>query len=172
MDDLVRTRAGDTVPPAPTSRKLTGHPLASRWWQPLRWAGACLLVGSLVACSATPTPPPTPAPITVGLTTYKITMNAVSAPAGEVTFVVTNNASDIQHEFIVIQSDVKADKLTLGSDDRVDEESVNTIGEVAELDPGASGTFTAQLEAGTYVLICNIAGHYAGGMYVDFTVNP
>ena len=40
--------------------------------------------------------------------------------------------------------------------------SVRSAGETA------SDTFT--LEAGEYVLICNIAGHYAGGMFTGFTV--
>jgi uncharacterized cupredoxin-like copper-binding protein len=65
-----------------------------------------------------------------------------------------------------------ADKLVVGSDDRVDEESMTSMGEVSELDAGKNGTLTVSLAAGHYVLICNIAGHYRQGMHVDFTVNP
>ena len=137
----------------------------------LRWAGACLLVGWLAACSDA-TAPPTAAPITVGLKSMSLTISATSAKAGDVTFIVTNNAPDIQHEFIVIKGDLPADQLTVGSDGRVDEASVTAIGEVSELDPGKSGTLVAKLDAGHYVLICNIAGHYAQGMHVDFTVTP
>ena len=42
--------------------------------------------------------------------------------------------------------------------------------EVSELDPGASGSLTVALQPGKYLLICNVPGHYASGMWTEFTV--
>jgi uncharacterized cupredoxin-like copper-binding protein len=137
-----------------------------------RLAVPCLVIGMLSACSGTPAAPATPAPITVALASFSLTPSAASAKAGDVTFVVTNTAPDIKHEFVVIKSDLAADKLPVGSDQTVDEAAVTAVDEVPELDPGASGTLTVNLAAGHYVLICNVAGHYQAGMHTDFTVNP
>ena len=138
----------------------------------LHLVSAGLFVGVLAACSTAAAPPATAAPITVGMANFSLSPSATSAKAGEVTFIAVNNATDLQHELIVIKSDLPADKLTVGSDNKVDEEAVTSIGEVSETDAGKSGTVTLKLEAGHYVLICNIAGHYSQGMHVDFTVNP
>jgi Sulfocyanin (SoxE) domain len=35
---------------------------------------------------------------------------------------------------------------------------------------GESKTLELNLEPGKYALVCNISGHYAAGMYADFTV--
>jgi uncharacterized cupredoxin-like copper-binding protein len=135
----------------------------------LRWTGACALAGALAACSGAPA---TQAPITVSLTNFSLAPSAASAKAGNVTFVATNNAPSIQHELIVIKTDLAADKLTVESDDKVNEDAMKSYGEVSELDTGKSGTVTLNLDAGHYVLICNVASHYRLGMHVDFTVNP
>ena len=72
----------------------------------LRWTGACALAGALAACSGAPA---TQAPITVSLTNFSLAPSAMSAKAGNVTFVATNNAPGIQHELIVIKTDLAAD---------------------------------------------------------------
>jgi uncharacterized cupredoxin-like copper-binding protein len=96
-----------------------------------------------------------------------------SAPAGEVTFKVTNDSKDTIHEMIVV--DVKEPGKPLpynAGDQRVDEEAAGDHGEVSELDPGKSGTLTVSLKPGSYLLICNIPGHYEAGMWTEFTVTP
>jgi uncharacterized cupredoxin-like copper-binding protein len=60
----------------------------------------------------------------------------------------------------------------LTDENRVDEDKAGDKGEVSELEPGASGSLTVNLKAGTYLLICNVAGHYAAGMWTVFTVKP
>jgi uncharacterized cupredoxin-like copper-binding protein len=126
----------------------------------------------LAACAGTPAAPATPTPITVELKSFSLTPSTTTAKAGDVTFIATNMAEKDQHEFIVIKSELAADKLLVGADDRIDEESVEALDEVPELEPGKSGTLTVNLDAGHYVLICNIEGHYRQGMHTDFTVNP
>ena len=127
---------------------------------------AALSVTLLAACSTAN------APVTVGLKTFGLTLSTTTVKAGDVTFNATNNAPDIQHEMILIKSDVPADQLKIATDGRIDEEAVEKVDEVSELDPGKSGTLTVKLAAGHYVLFCNIVGHYAQGMRADFTVTP
>ena len=89
-----------------------------------------------------------------------------SVPAGKVTFVVTNTAKEMQHEMLVVP--IKDENTVLPyieAENRVDEEASGDLGEVAELDPGQSGTLTVDMAPGLYVLLCNIPGHYSGGMW-------
>ena len=123
------------------------------------------LILVLAACSTTPSS----TTITGTLTDYKITLSATSAPAGSVTFNVTNGGT-IVHEFVILKTEVLAKDLPLVGDG-VDEDAYNAIGEVAETDASKSGTFTATLAAGHYAIICNIPGHVSLGMVTDFTVN-
>ncbi len=138
----------------------------------LRRTSVSLLAATLAACSSAPAQPATQAPITVSLTNFAMAASTTSAKAGNVTFVATNNAPGIQHELIIIKTDLAADKLTVESDNKVNEDAVQKLGEVSELDSTKTGTVTLNLTAGHYALICNIAGHYSQGMHVDFTVNP
>ena len=55
---------------------------------------------------------------------------------------------------------------------RVAEDQVRILGETPELLPNASSSLDLTLPAGSYLLICNIAGHYASGMAVPLTVTP
>jgi uncharacterized cupredoxin-like copper-binding protein len=129
----------------------------------------------LAACSSATAAPPTaagPTTVAVELKTYSVAPNPATAKAGEVTFNVTNAATDQQHEFVVIKSDLAADQLPVGSDSTVSEDAVEVVDEVAEMDPGKTGTVTVNLAASQYVLICNRPGHYQAGMHTGFTVTP
>ena len=140
-----------------------------------RWVIAGLLVLLLAACSggtAAPATSAAPAAVNVRLLTYSVTPDLATVKAGAITFNVTNAASDQQHEFLVIKSDLAADKLPVGGDATVDEKAVTVIDKVAEMDPGKSGTLAVTLAAGHYVLICNRPGHYQAGMHTDFTATP
>lgn len=105
--------------------------------------------------------------------TMGITLSAVSVPAGEVTFVATNASKETIHEMIVspLADQTKPLPYT-DAEMRVDEETAGHLGEVAELDPGKSGALTVTLEPGTYILYCNIPGHYVMGMWTLLTVTP
>jgi len=99
-----------------------------------------------------------------------ITVSAATAPVGEITFNVTNDG-DLIHEMIVIPvasatASLPYDPATL----TVDEDAAGALGEVEELQPHTSGSLTLHLPSGTYVLICNVPGHYAGGMWAILTV--
>lgn len=114
---------------------------------------------------------------TPGLDLAKATMGIKASPgavkAGEVTFNVKNDSKDTIHEMIVMYlADPTKPLPYIGNENRVDEDKAGDKGEVSELDPGKSGTLTVELKAGKYLLICNVPGHYAAGMWTAFTVNP
>jgi len=52
----------------------------------------------------------------------------------------------------------------------VTEDDYTSMGEVADLEPGASGTLTASLPVGHHAIICNLPGHLSQGMVADLAV--
>jgi uncharacterized cupredoxin-like copper-binding protein len=97
--------------------------------------------------------------------------DTTTVKAGQVTFAVTNNSTQLVHEMIVIRDPrgkVPYDEKT----GRLDEEKVKSQGEVPELPPRTFGKLTADLKPGSYLLICNQPAHFMGGMKTAFTVVP
>jgi uncharacterized cupredoxin-like copper-binding protein len=93
-----------------------------------------------------------------------------SAPAGHITFEVHNDGT-IQHSFYVVKTDLDQASLPLDGT-KVDENAtgVDFVDEIDDFDAGTIKTLSVDLEAGHYVLICNIAGHYTQGMHAAFDV--
>lgn len=93
--------------------------------------------------------------------------------AGTVTFDVTNWSRSIVHEVLVISVDNPTAPLPYDyAQARVPEEQVKVLGEAEGLQPNGSKTFEIALTPGSYLLICNVAGHYAAGMVAPFSVAP
>jgi uncharacterized cupredoxin-like copper-binding protein len=86
--------------------------------------------------------------------------------AGKVTFTVSDKG-DMQHELVVIKTSKSASKLPVSGNRASDK---GAVGEVEDIAGGKSKKLTLNLKAGHYVLICNLPGHYKGGMRSDFTV--
>ena len=127
--------------------------------------------------TATPTPAPTPTPtptvtaVAVELGEYYVTSSAPSVPAGTVDFSVTNvDARD--HVFIVIKTDLPADGLVMDGRSADPAASGTVLGTITrdQLGPGATAAVSFEMDAGSYVLICNRGSHYSRGMNVAFTV--
>lgn len=111
----------------------------------------------------------TTGPIAITLTEMAINPATSSAAAGEVTLDVKNDGK-MPHEVVVIKTDKKAADLgPADAEGRVSE--AGSLGETGDIDAGASKTLTLKLDKGHYALICNMPGHYAGGMYADLTVS-
>ena len=103
--------------------------------------------------------------------TMGIKLSRPSAPAGVVTFKVTNISKDTVHETIVMYlADPTKPLPYLDDEKRVDEDRAGDKGEVSELDPGNGGALTVALKPGKYVLICNVTGHFSAGMWTEFEV--
>lgn len=91
--------------------------------------------------------------------------------AGEVTFDVTNWSRSIVHEMLVVAVDSPDAPLPYDySKQAVVEDQVKSLGETEEMQPNASKEISLDLTAGTYLLICNVPGHYAAGMQTVLTV--
>lgn len=87
-------------------------------------------------------------------------------PAGEIEFVATNSSKDFEHEMLVVPIEDVSKPLPYDTTtERMDEEAAGAIGEVAETEPGASGSVVLHLRPGIYMLTCNIPNHYAMGMW-------
>lgn len=104
---------------------------------------------------------------------FGITLDMAQVPAGKVTFAVTNTSKEMIHEMVVSKiTSIDQALPYLKDENKVDEDAAGHLGEVAELDPGKSGELTLELEPGTYILYCNIPGHYISGMWQTLTVTP
>ena len=107
---------------------------------------------------------------------YRVTERdfGISAPksvtAGDLTLTVRNNGPD-QHELIIVRTDRA--RLPLRSDGlTVDEETLQKR-TIETLEPSPAGDvhrLHLHLAAGRYVLFCNMAGHYLGGMHTMLVV--
>ncbi len=102
-----------------------------------------------------------------------IGLDTDTVKAGEVTFDVTNWSRTLVHEMLVVAVDNPQAELPYDADDeRVVEDKINSLGETEEMQPKATKAVTLDLKPGTYLLLCNVAGHYAAGMWTVLTVTP
>lgn len=99
--------------------------------------------------------------------------STATVKAGKVHFEVANLSKVMEHEMLVVATDGSSAALPYDpASARVPEDKIKSLGEVSELKPNGTGTLDLQLSPGTYLLFCNIAGHYAAGMYTVLTVTP
>jgi uncharacterized cupredoxin-like copper-binding protein len=100
-------------------------------------------------------------------------LDPASVAAGPAVFKVTNDAATEQHEMVVVRLKSADQKIPLNTKKhRINEDKLKSMGEVSDLKPGASGELKVDLKAGTYLVFCNIKGHYEAGMVSKLTVTP
>ena len=105
------------------------------------------------------------------LTTEKdfgIALEETSTPTGAITFDITNDGPST-HEFVVFTADLAEDALPVDGS-TVDEANLDLVDEAEDIAPGVGTSLTVDLEPGSYVVICNVEGHYAAGMHAALTV--
>jgi uncharacterized cupredoxin-like copper-binding protein len=101
---------------------------------------------------------------------WEVVIESATLPAGTIEFSIENQGT-IQHEFLVVKTDVDLGKIPVEGDRFSEEqESILMVDEIPEFEPGTTGKLVVDLEPGTYQLVCNIAGHYQAGMYTRLTV--
>jgi high-affinity iron transporter len=88
--------------------------------------------------------------VEVAASEYKFDPNAITAPAGSVSFHVTNKGTE-EHEFEIFKGEAVVD-------------------EIEGLVPGLDLTLTVDLEAGDYTFACKLNGHDQAGMTGTLTV--
>jgi uncharacterized cupredoxin-like copper-binding protein len=100
---------------------------------------------------------------------FSVAANPGNTKSGKVTFKVTNDGK-VHHEMVVVPIAAGASATSLASASGEASED-GSPGEIPGIDPGQTKTVTIDLKPGTYVLLCNEPGHFAGGMATTFTVN-
>ena len=118
--------------------------------------------------------------VDITLSEFAVVTDPSSASAGEVTFNIENGGAET-HEFVVIQTDLGITELPTEEDGSVSEEGegMTVVDEVEDLPSGETAELVVDLDAGSYVFICNILeeeddgsfeSHYQEGMRTAFTV--
>jgi uncharacterized cupredoxin-like copper-binding protein len=113
--------------------------------------------------------------VDIALADYSITPKSSTKAAGNITFKVHNGGTFV-HELVVFKV-AKASDIPTTRNGEVNEEGVPEaarMGEVEDVQPGASKSLKLKLSAGKYVLFCNrVDGtkvHFHEGMHTEFTV--
>ncbi len=92
-----------------------------------------------------------------------------SAKSGEVGLVVRNRGK-LVHEFILLRTPIKASQLKARAGEPQKVVEPGFLVELEDMEPGDRVTLVMPLTKGHYVMLCNIDGHYAGGMRADLTL--
>jgi uncharacterized cupredoxin-like copper-binding protein len=106
---------------------------------------------------------------------YTIALDQKTAKAGKVHFAISNKG-DMEHEFVVVKTEMAPDAFPVEDGKAAEPEAESEESgegqemEVEDIAPGADASLDLDLEAGKYVLICNLPGHYEQGMRIAFTV--
>ncbi len=124
--------------------------------------------------TSTAAAPTTAAPIravNVALGEFTVTASSTALASGRYSFAFTNNGV-VAHEVLLFHTETAASALPM-KEGNVDEEApgVNKVSDGENIDPGGTQTRDVDLSApGTYLLVCNIAGHFHAGMFLAITV--
>ena len=102
---------------------------------------------------------------------FSIALDTSTASAGALSFAVHNEGPAV-HEFVVFKTDLAEDALPTSDDGTVDEEGegVQHVDEIEDIAAGSTTSLDVNLDAGKYVLICNLPEHYAQGMHASLTI--
>ena len=107
--------------------------------------------------------------VTIGMGEYFFKPKDVTVSAGKVAITAPNNGK-VEHELVLLKTNVDPAKLKTEKDGEVDEEAYSGPGEIPDVEPGETGKTTLDLKPGKYAMICNVPGHYKAGMYGLVTV--
>ena len=129
-----------------------------------------LLLGiamTVASCAAAAENIPADVDLAVTMKDYRVELNVTTLKAGTVKIGV-KNAGGMEHSFELLKTDLPFDKLPTTGDARAREDGL--VKQIKSIAVGKVSTITADLAAGKYVVICNVAGHYQLGMRAALTV--
>jgi uncharacterized cupredoxin-like copper-binding protein len=106
-----------------------------------------------------------------GMESMRMDLSTKQIRAGKVTFNVTNASQNLIHEFVVVRSNKPIESLLYNEDEKeIKENALEVVNEIEDIQPGQSGTLAVKLEPGSYVMLCNKAGHFKAGMVNQLSV--
>jgi uncharacterized cupredoxin-like copper-binding protein len=116
--------------------------------------------------------------VEVKLQEWSVLPTPDTAAAGSLTFDVTNDGPEDTHEFVVLKTDLDPGALPTEANGSVSEagEGIEVVDEIEDIPVGETQQLTVDLDAGKYVLLCNIydeaeqEAHYMMGMRIGFVV--
>jgi uncharacterized cupredoxin-like copper-binding protein len=129
-----------------------------------------LLLGialTIAACAGAAETIPPDVDLGVTMKDYKVELSVDTVKAGSVKIGV-RNAGGMEHSFELIKTDLPFDKLPTTGDAKAREDGL--VKQVKSIGVGKVSVVTADLAAGNYVVICNVAGHYQLGMRAALAV--
>ena len=154
-----------------------GRGRTSRRFLGLLAIACCVLLGTTVGAIAwgasrkSSSVAPFPS-ITATESDFTIHLSASHVAAGPFALVASNRGPSA-HELVVFRTSLAPNKLPLGADGNVVEDSPQLV-KVADsgtnVAPGQSRTLYTVLSPGNYVFVCNLPGHYRFGMRAALVV--
>jgi uncharacterized cupredoxin-like copper-binding protein len=136
------------------------------------WLAAALaalaLIGAACSSGSEPAAPSPDSGIATTLTDFKIKPAETEAPAGSVTFDLANDGPS-DHTFFMVKTDLTEDALPV-ADHLVQVDQLDIVAQIDRFDAGTERSLTLDLEPGSYVMFCNLTGHYESDMHTAFTV--
>ncbi len=107
----------------------------------------------------------------MGMMGMAVRIDHDTVKAGLVRFDVTNWSRGMIHEMMIVAVDNPQAPLPYDyTQAKVAEDQVKVLGDTENLQPNGSKSLDVALTPGTYLLICNVPGHYAAGMVTPLTV--
>lgn len=125
------------------------------------------LAVTVAACAPAAENIPADVDVAVHMQDYRVLLSVATVKVGNVRFGVKNEGN-MEHSFELIKTDLPFDQLPTTGDAKAKEDGL--VKQVKSLPVGKVSVVTADLAAGKYVIICNIAGHYQLGMRAALTV--
>ena len=129
-----------------------------------------LLLGlavTVAACASAAENIPADVDVAVHMQDYKVILSVATVKPGTVRFGIKNEGN-MEHSFELIKTDLPFDQLPTTGEAKVKEDGL--VKQIKSLPVGKVSVVTADLAAGKYVVLCNVAGHYQLGMRAALTV--
>jgi uncharacterized cupredoxin-like copper-binding protein len=131
----------------------------------IRVAALLAVAFVVVACS---TSIPSGAPVAVRITDSSFELDVSSVVGGPVAFTIENSGSMV-HEFEVFAG-AEPGRVLEVVNGVADTTGLSVVDEFEDIIPGQTVMLRVDLERGTYLLLCNLPGHYQAGNWEEFTV--
>jgi uncharacterized cupredoxin-like copper-binding protein len=102
----------------------------------------------------------------------RITLDRPTVTAGRVTFEAVNGSKALKHDVVVVRERGTGELPFDPQHGGINEHAVRRLGEIAHLAPGETGKLTLNLGPGTYLLLCDEAGHQTDATPAKLVVVP